>query len=586
MKFLFNPKTLILSILCTITLLTQAASYSGTVPVMFINTENNTPITSKEDYLQATYYLDPMGCEGVEALGSVDAQLPLEIRGRGNYTWNGFDKKPYRLKLGSKTAILGMNKSKHFALMANADDELSGLRNAVGYELSRMIGMPWTPSAQPVEVVLNGEYIGLYFLTETIRVDSDRVNIVEQEDEETDPLAITGGWLVEIDNYDSDPHVRITEGNGERIIFTYKTPEVLSQQQEDYLREQMEDIDDAIYNKDKSSTTWEEYIDLDRLVRFYIVQEILDNAESFHGSCYLHREMGENQKWMFGPVWDFGNTFRRGSGMFIYEYPPYGQTWIGEIAKFPRFQEKVKEVWVELRKNNFDDIYTFIDNYVNKYEAAIQADDNRWPDYGSQNVQGDGSTMKDNIRTRATFLCDEWGDAEKEPVKPTDTSYTVYFTTEGTDWKKVYVYSWEYSNNNVTQLLGGWPGTQTTEQVEINGNTYYRMIFDPGYTLYNPMIIFNDGHSGVGEHQTEDLTLINNAIYNIDGRIGIHSAIHDIENDSKLNIDRLTITTDGYMALYNMQGILVAAGNDRLTAPCGGIYIVVCNNKATTIYLR
>ena len=367
----------------------QDITFSGTIPVMYINTENKTPITSKEDYLQATYYLDPMGIEGVEALGSADAQLPLEIRGRGNWTWNGFDKKPYRIKLASKTAILGMNKSKHFALMANADDELSGLRNAVGYQLARMIGLPWTPTDKPVEVVLNGEYIGMYMLTETIRVDSDRVDIVEQADEETDATAITGGWLVEIDNYDTDPHVRITEGNGERIIFTYKTPEVLSAEQENYLRSQMTAIDKAIYTKDKSSTTWEEYIDLDRLVRFYIVQEILDNAESFHGSCYMHRQLGSDQKWMFGPVWDFGNTFRRGSGLFIYEYPPYGQTWIGEIAKFPRFEEKVKEVWIEFRENNFDEIYTFIDNFVASYEAAIQADDRRWPDYGSSKYENE-----------------------------------------------------------------------------------------------------------------------------------------------------------------------------------------------------
>ena len=583
MSIHFHLKSLCFSFILFFAHLAQAATYSGTVPVMFINTENNTPITSKEDYLSATYYLDPKGCDGVEAFGSADAQLPLEIRGRGNYTWNGFDKKPYRIKFGSKTAILGMNKSKHFALMANADDELSGLRNAVGYELARMIGLPWTPSAQPVEVVLNGDYIGLYFLTETIRVDSDRVNIVEQEDEETDPLAITGGWLVEIDNYDSDPHVRITEGNGERIIFTYKTPEILSTQQENYLRNQMEAIDDAIYNEDKSSTTWEEYIDLDRLVRFYIVQEILDNAESFHGSCYMHREMGENEKWMFGPVWDFGNTFRRGSGQFIYQNPPYGQTWIGEIAKFPRFQEKVQEIWLELRENNFDDIYTFIDNYVASYEAAIQADDERWPDYGSQNVQGDGTTMKNNIRTRATFLAEHWGDAEKEV---TETTYTVYFTTEGTDWEKVYVYSWDNNGNNVTQLLGKWPGTQTTDKVNIDGKEYYRMTFDPQYTPYNPMIIFNDGHSGVGEHQTEDLELINNAIYNINGKMGVHSSIQDVVDNNKLHIDRLTLNGDGMMALYNMQGILIASGHNSLTAPCNGIYIVVHNNHATTIYLR
>ena len=560
----------------------QDITFSGTIPVMYINTENKAPITSKEDYLQATYYLDPMGIEGVEALGSADAQLPLEIRGRGNWTWNGFDKKPYRIKLASKTAILGMNKSKHFALMANADDELSGLRNAVGYQLARMIGLPWTPTDKPVEVVLNGEYIGMYMLTETIRVDSDRVDIVEQADEETDATAITGGWLVEIDNYDTDPHVRITEGNGERIIFTYKTPEVLSAEQENYLRSQMTAIDKAIYTKDKSSTTWEEYIDLDRLVRFYIVQEILDNAESFHGSCYMHRQLGSDQKWMFGPVWDFGNTFRRGSGLFIYEYPPYGQTWIGEIAKFPRFEEKVKEVWIEFRENNFDEIYTFIDNFVASYEAAIQADDRRWPDYGSSNVQKDGTTMKNNIRERADFLVKHWGDAEKAP---TETSYTVYFNPEGTNWKNIYVYSWDY-NGSVTQFLGDWPGTVTTKTTNIDGVDYYTITFDPGYTPYTPKIIFNDGKSGVGEHQTEDLVLENNAIYNKNGKMGVYTDISTPTTNSPLRVENRTIYATGHMALYNMQGILVAQGKDKITAPCGGIYIVIHNNQATRVGLQ
>lgn len=560
----------------------QAASYSGTVPVIYINTVNGTPITSKEDYLQATYYLDPMGCDGIEAIGSETAQEALEIRGRGNWTWNGFDKKPYRIKLGSKTAIMGMNKSKHFALMANADDELSGLRNAVGYQLARMLDMPWTPEAKPVEVVLNGEYIGLYFLTETIRVDSDRVNIVEQADEETDPLAITGGWLVEIDNYDTDPHVRITEGNGERIIFTYKTPEILSKEQETFLREQMTTIDNAIYSKDKNSTTWEEYIDLDRLVRFYIVQEILDNAESFHGSCYMHRNLGENEKWLFGPVWDFGNTFRRGGGQFIYENPPYGQTWIAEIAKFPRFQEKVKEIWLQLRENNFNEIYTYIDNYVESNEAAIQADDVRWPDYGSQNVKGDGTTMKNNIRERVAFLAEHWGDVVQD-VSP--TSYTVYFTAEGTNWSNVNAYSWDY-NGSVTEFLGNWPGTKLTQTVTIDNKQYYTLTFDPGYTPTSPMIIFNDGKSGVGEHQTEDLVLENNTIYNLNGKMGTYTSIHDITKGQDLHISHRTLSCSGHIALYNMQGILVAQGDKQVTAPAAGIYIVVTDYMARKVVVR
>ncbi len=62
-------------------------AWSGTLPVMFITTEGNQPITSKEEYLQASYYLDPMGVEGVEAVGSTDNPALMQIRGHKNYTW-------------------------------------------------------------------------------------------------------------------------------------------------------------------------------------------------------------------------------------------------------------------------------------------------------------------------------------------------------------------------------------------------------------------------------------------------------------------------------------------------------------------
>ena len=182
-------------LLCLVNL-ANAVSPSGTLPVMYITTENNKPITSKEDYLNATYYLDAKGVAGYENIGSATAPLNMEIKGRGNYSWTGFDKKPYRIKLADKQALMGMKKSKHFALLAHADDsnDRKGyLRNAVGFELSKLIGMTYTPDSKPLEVVLNGDYIGLYFLTETIRVGTDRVNIVEQEDEETNSENITGG---------------------------------------------------------------------------------------------------------------------------------------------------------------------------------------------------------------------------------------------------------------------------------------------------------------------------------------------------------------------------------------------------------
>jgi hypothetical protein len=379
---------------------------------MHITTENNKPITSKEDYLNATYYLDAMGISGYENIGSKAAPKNMEIRGRGNYSWTGFDKKPYRIKLADKQPLLGMNKSKHFALLAHADDSKDKkgyLRNAVGFELSKLIGMTYTPDAKPLEVVLNGDYIGLYFLTETIRVDKDRVNIVEQEDNETNSENITGGWLVEIDNYDTDPHITIKEGGKNTMWVTYKTPEELSTQQEDYLTQRMKLIDNLVYGDKNASELWN-HLDMDALAKFYIVQELTDNYESFHGSCYLHKEKGANEKWHFGPVWDFGSSFNRDKSQYMYQGDVWHNHWIPEICKFPAFMERVKEIWSEFYANEFDQIYNFIEAHERQVSAAAAKDKERWPEYhGGNSFATYVERTTSVLRKNAEWLDEQWG---------------------------------------------------------------------------------------------------------------------------------------------------------------------------------
>ncbi len=392
-----------------------AVQPSGTLPVMYINTENNQTITSKDDYLNATYYLDAKGISGFENIGTATAPLNMEIKGRGNYSWTGFNKKPYRIKLADKQALLGMIKSKHFTLLAHADDakdKKGYLRNAAGFEFSKLIGLAWTPAVQPLELVLNGDYVGLYFLTEHIRVDKDRVNIVEQDDEETDAQKITGGWLVEIDNYDSDPHITIKEGGKTTMWVTYKTPEVLSSQQETYLTNQIKKLDNLIYGDKSSNELWQ-YLDMDALARFYIVQELTDNYESFHGSCYLHKDMGDDAKWTFGPVWDFGSAFNRDKTQYLYQGDVWHNHWIPEICKFPAFMEHVKTVWREFYANDYEKIFDYTSQHLAQLKTAASVDAQRWPDYsGNSDLTKRVDQINERIRKNAAWLNEQWGSAD------------------------------------------------------------------------------------------------------------------------------------------------------------------------------
>ena len=387
----------------------SAASYSGTLPVLHIQTENNAPIVSKDDYIPATYYLDALNLAGYESIASAQAPLTMEIKGRGNYTWKDFDKKPYRIKLSDKQPLLGMKKSKHFALLAHADDSKAFMRNAVGFELGRLLNMAWTPVAKPVEVMLNGEYIGLYFLTETIRVDKDRVNIVEQEDIITDSEGITGGWLVEIDNYRDDPHVVIKEGDSRHtdMVFTYKTPEQLSNEQKQFLVAEMERINQLVYGDKNSDELWQ-YLDIDALARFYIVQEVMDNYESFHGSCYLYREKGEGEKWHFGPVWDFGSSFNRDKQQLIFEGDVWHNHWIPEICKFPAFAQYVKTLWNPFYAGAFGNIYAYVEQQQALIASAVQADYQRWPQYGNKDFANRVKKVQERLQKNSAWLNTKW----------------------------------------------------------------------------------------------------------------------------------------------------------------------------------
>lgn len=431
-------KSILTFIFSLVALCSVAQQPSGTLPVLYINTEGRQEVTSKDYYLTADCWLDPKN-SGYDAIGSQTAPVLLQIKGRGNYTWSGFDKKPYRLKFDKKQPLCGMKKSKHFVLLAHADDELGFLRNTAGFELSRRLGLPWTPGQIPVELVVNGSYRGLYFVAEKIRVDEDRVNIVEQPDLATDPGEITGGYLVEIDNYDVDPHVTVNDPNRysghSEIWFTYHTPEVLSPQQESYLLNQLQTINDLIGVSSRTDTQWEKYVDIDMLARYYIVQEILDDAESFHGSCYLYKEKGEGQKWMFGPVWDFGNAFRRGdSKRFIYDLPPYGQAWIGRFARFDNFQAKVKEIWKEFVDNHYEDLADYLRNFISQISAAAKNDAQRWPNYGNADLTSDYNNFMWMLESRIDWLGRQWGKAPVDPDPNPGIPAQVYLRGDFNRW--------------------------------------------------------------------------------------------------------------------------------------------------------
>ncbi len=401
---------------------------TGTLPVVYVNTANKQAITDTETKIPATVYIDSVVTQ-FHALGSQQAPIPATIKGRGNWTWSGFDKKPYKLKFDVKQKVLGMPNNRHWCLLAYADDYLGYLKGPVGFMLSKAIGLRWTPRYVPVELVLNDKYMGLYFLTEHVRIAANRVRIREQAENETHFDSITGGWLVEIDNYATPNNITFYEGNGQEVMVSLREPELLSSQQRTYIENQMYTLNDALYsipaNQKGEEGLLPKILDMDEAAKYYLVQEIMEDCESYHGSCFLYKDrdsLGVTDKWKFGPVWDFGNAYDRQQERFIYDSPTWPQYWVGQLAQWPVFQQKVQEQWYRFYHDYQYAVRNQIDAFVNSITSAAVSDAALWTN--TRNYQ-DNSRMNDKrqeflyrFNRRIQWLYSQWG----EGIPPTDTT--------------------------------------------------------------------------------------------------------------------------------------------------------------------
>jgi hypothetical protein len=368
---LFPHQVSALVVFMSLTML-NANAQTGTLPVMYIETLNHQPITSKTVYIPGTYFLVDNQNPDFN-IGSAESPMSLEIRGRGHSSWRGV-KKPYKIKLAEKTPLLGMNKHKHWALLRFYEPTVAGM------QLGNIMGMDWTPSTRPVEVVLNGDYLGLYLLTETNRIDKNRLNMYEQPNWNEDENTIPYGWLVEVDNYYETNQISIRENDSWNLRLTYHSPDSLSTAQRQWLVEEFQDINAAIYDKDKNNSTWEQMIDVDAMARYFIIQEVLDNSDGFHGSFYLHKDRKDDARWIAGPLWDLSCNQREKTDYTFRMKTSYGFTphWIGELIQDTDFCNAVKDAWEEFYPREVQPLMDYIDEHLLLCSDSFEQEKVQW----------------------------------------------------------------------------------------------------------------------------------------------------------------------------------------------------------------
>ncbi|MCR4801832.1 MAG: CotH kinase family protein [Lachnospiraceae bacterium] len=324
-----------------------------------------------------------------------------QIKGRGNSSWNAtqeiaaFCKYPYNLKLGKKTSLYGMAKSKKWALLANIFDQ-SLIRNKLIFDMAADAGMPYTPESEFVDVYQNGRYIGNYLITSKVDVESTRVDIPDLEGETEkvngvedlsvysrggdvystspgtykyynipkNPSDITAGYLLEfdLDERFTESASGFVTNKGQQI--NVESPEYASKQQVEYIRNFYQEMEDAVYSTsgyNSKGKHYTQYIDITSAAMMYIIEELTMDVDAVATSFFLYK--GDDGKLHCGPVWDFdwsmGNYGLRGLTNVNYWYVKekhiyYNHSvvsssrdlnFLGRLCQHSEFMTEVDRMW-------------------------------------------------------------------------------------------------------------------------------------------------------------------------------------------------------------------------------------------------
>ena len=266
------------------------------LPTVCINT-----VDSKEPFDKET---DIVGNVIILNNKTYDTNASATVRERGNSS-RTHPKKPWRLKFDKKQKVLDAPaKAKKWTLINNHSDKTL-LRNVVAFEISRRIGMDYTPYCQPVDVVLNGEFKGCYQLCDQVEVNPGRIPVTEMEITDIEGEALTGGYHLEIDGYANQENEREWfESTYHQIPVTIKSPDDGGTfEQYEYIKEYFSEMERAVFTRgyNHPETGYRKCLDLDSYLHYFIIQEIIGNADAVW-CIHVHKERGG--KLMGGPVWD------------------------------------------------------------------------------------------------------------------------------------------------------------------------------------------------------------------------------------------------------------------------------------------
>jgi hypothetical protein len=382
------------------------------LPVFYIDLDDGAVVKSKTEYVSGDLTI-----QGNDIYHQSEQLYTgrIQLKGRGNSTWNNTGKKSYHLKLEEDADLFGMGAENDWVMLANPFDQTL-MRNALSYNLSGKLGLYYVESTW-VDVVFNGEYVGNYQLCEKIEISPARIHITSWKTlakEVADVLvkedpslkkdksllkealkedlswistgefvfqgktyiipssvkipSATGGFVLELDMF-YDEISKFTVGN-QQFMFKDPTYALTDEDLFQYTQEYITAFYVAAMSSEDFYTVYHEetvhysdLFDMDSLAAYFLIQEIFFNEDGTAKSTYMYKDVDDVA--YMGPVWDMDwSSAGEGEHSELYDqwqvifYSNYNQNhqWYKGLVKDPYFLSRVKKFWDQYR----DEIYEMV----------------------------------------------------------------------------------------------------------------------------------------------------------------------------------------------------------------------------------
>lgn len=448
------------------------------LPIIVINTGGQTIVDDPRIVCDMGIIYNGPGIRNYlsDPFNDYDGLVDIEIRGSSSQQ---YPKKSYGFETQDSagnnlnTQLLGMPKENDWILYAPYPDKTM-IRNVMTYDIFERMGH-WSPRTRYCELLINGEYKGVYVLLEKIKRDGDRVDVPKLEPDDLAGDSLTGGYVFKVDKTTGTGGQAWTSPYSQKVWYQFHDPDdtELLAIQRNYLEGIMDAFEIATNGSNFADPDlgYRQHIDVNSFIDFLLMQELGRTVDGYRSSSFMHKTRDSKGGLIrMGPMWDFNLSYGNANYCDAYDttgwqynfnsvcssYDPEVPWWWGKLMTDPAFANDVRCRWDYLRQDILSTtrLHNYVDSVAQHLNEGRIRNFERWPIIGvyvnwiqfvGQSYQEDLDYFKWWIQSRSAWMdlnlpgspatC---AIANEEDLVITEINYNSDTANNAGDWFELY----------------------------------------------------------------------------------------------------------------------------------------------------